>query len=153
MIELISLLYSEERFETYDKFFDLLPDLLPCRECGEHLKQYYHLKQPQLDCKQSIVRRVHKFHNFNNKQLWKEKYTLDEFVEKWDDIAEGAKFAAFVKWKIKWEDVQQAVRKSVYNKLSDMEKVDAILSSVPNTFFSLGKIYVCQWVDIYQITI
>ena len=69
-------------------FFSILPDVLPCPKCKEHLKT--HLNnfpiQPALESKDAIIAWLHNLHNQVNISLNKPQVSLESFLKNYKDI-------------------------------------------------------------------
>jgi len=64
---------NEEQKTQYKKFFTLLPNILPCRNCGDHLKEnLHHIPIDDfLDSNKALFIWSVKLHNIVNMQLHK----------------------------------------------------------------------------------
>ena len=74
---------SENDVQTYKNFFMLLPDVLPCSACREHLKEHmcrFSLTSA-LKNRRSLVEWLINIHNLTNESLGKPKKTFDEVID------------------------------------------------------------------------
>jgi hypothetical protein len=65
-LEMLAILYQPEKKEAYKIFFELLPLLHPCPDCGSHLEFYYKISPPNLSSPENLVEWVYTFHEFSN---------------------------------------------------------------------------------------
>ena len=74
---------SENDVQTYKNFFMLLPEVLPCSACREHLKEHmcrFSLTSA-LKNRRSLVEWLINIHNLTNESLGKPKKTFDEVID------------------------------------------------------------------------
>lgn len=66
----ITFAFDPKKKQKYKTFFETLPDVLPCRTCGEHFRQNLnkHLLEPALTNKESLSRWLVTMHNEVNSQ-------------------------------------------------------------------------------------
>jgi len=74
---------SENDVQTYKNFFMLLPDVLPCSACREHLKEHMcrFSLATALKNRRSLVEWLINIHNLTNESLGKPKKTFDEVID------------------------------------------------------------------------
>lgn len=75
----------------YAQFYNILPHLLPCGVCGDHLME--NLKtlpvEPHLDGREALFKWTVTMHNIVNKHTGKREYSLDEAFEHWKRVCLG----------------------------------------------------------------
>ena len=104
-IHFVAVTYQPSKKEEYLKFFQNLPEILPCPVCGEHFKQNMAKLPPRMDSNQTLFEWSVDMHNLVNKENGKKIYTYDQaynemFPEKKgyvvSDFANGILFSTAV---------------------------------------------------------
>ena len=78
---------TDEIRENYKSFFNLLPEMLPCDKCRNHLKHYitkYPLNDNILKSKDNLILWILNAHNNVNKINGKNMITLEQFKQYYD---------------------------------------------------------------------
>ena len=77
-IHYVAVTYHPSKKEEYLKFFQNLPEILPCPVCGEHFKQNMAKLPPRMDSNQTLFEWSVDMHNLVNKENGKKIYTYDQ---------------------------------------------------------------------------
>jgi hypothetical protein len=74
---------SENDIQTYKNFFMLLPEVLPCSACRQHLKEHFcrFSLTAALKNKKMLVEWLINIHNETNKSLGKQTKSFDEVID------------------------------------------------------------------------
>ena len=99
-IHYVALAYepSEKNKVEYLKFFQDLPNILPCPICGEHFKENMQMHPINLNSKEELFNWTVDMHNFVNLANNKKIYTYDDALKdlnpkkkyKLEDFSKGA---------------------------------------------------------------
>jgi hypothetical protein len=77
-IHFVAVTYQPSKKEEYLKFFQNLPEILPCPVCGEHFKHNMAKLPPRMDSNQTLFEWSVDMHNLVNKENGKKIYTYDQ---------------------------------------------------------------------------
>jgi hypothetical protein len=77
-IHFVAVTYQPSKKEEYLKFFQNLPEILPCPVCGEHFKENMAKLPPRMDSNQTLFEWTVDMHNLVNKENGKKIYTYDQ---------------------------------------------------------------------------
>ena len=70
-IHFVAVTYQPSKKEEYLKFFQNLPEILPCPVCGEHFKQNMAELPPRMESNQTLFEWSVDMHNLVNKETGK----------------------------------------------------------------------------------
>ena len=77
-IHFVAVTYQPSKKDEYLKFFQNLPEILPCPVCGEHFKQNMANLPPRMESNQTLFEWSVDMHNLVNKENGKKIYTYDQ---------------------------------------------------------------------------
>jgi hypothetical protein len=77
-IHFVAVTYQPSKKEEYLKFFQNLPEILPCPVCGEHFKENMAKLPPRMESNQTLFEWSVDMHNLVNKENGKKIYTYDQ---------------------------------------------------------------------------
>lgn len=82
---------SPAQQHNYKAFFHMLPDVIPCSTCSDHLRE--NLKKMPIDNHLSSNKDLFawsvQLHNVVNKQLGKPQISIEEANKKWKEVCEN----------------------------------------------------------------
>ena len=68
-------------------FFNALPLMLPCGECGKDCNKYIKTNPPNVENRKTLSEWAHKFHNMVNRRLGKPQYPWSAVKKRYEDTA------------------------------------------------------------------
>jgi len=74
----VALAYDPSKKEEYLKFFQNLPEILPCPACGIHFKQNLEKHPPKMGNAKELFNWTVDMHNFVNEMNGKKQITYEE---------------------------------------------------------------------------
>ena len=77
-IHFVAVTYQPSKKEDYLRFFENLPEILPCPICGQHFKENMQKMPPRMGSNKDLFEWSVDMHNLVNKENGKRTFTYDE---------------------------------------------------------------------------
>lgn len=100
MLHYITFTYSPQNAKKVHRIFTHhLLNLMPCKHCRDHYKQYIAANPIRLDSRESLSKWLMNIHNLTNKQLGKRKYDYSRVVNRYNSPYTKKRVKdSFLKW-------------------------------------------------------